>query len=701
MDDITAMSSKDSDDDIWRDAVVRYEKVTGRKLKQDSVFSKLRSLDEFGKEVDHLTEVFTEFRNEHGRFYSALRKCIKPLERITDLAQTAVGSSPYAPAAVVFGAAKYLIGTCDTVSAAYDGLEALFKEIGDITERLQSTKVDRMDSLLRKKMTDILAFILEIIGKSEACIKRRRFRQWGRAVFLKDDNIQESITKLERYVQSEVGLVIHLTYGRIGDVQDGMKHLQVRVSNMTTGVDTIKDLLLDNRQSTSSEADEKILSNSLAVEAASIVKRRHDENLETLTKNTGLWIRDEPLFRAWQEEKAPLLWIFGKPGTGKTYLATKTVDMLHQMHPPQPDCTCLTSVSYFYIKDDNPNLQDLTQLLKTVALQITEVNDRFKRFAISVVKEKNIVSSKPATSLAFIIIDGLDEAPEKARIQFISCLTSLVAGTEANRRCRVQIAIFARPGIQADPGFDHVGFQSRKEVIEVTSKKTEQDIAAFIQYRLRDINVLRTLHARRTPEAAKEFKSLAKQITNSIRKKSQGMFKWAGLAFGQIWRLQSPEAIISALNGAPQGLEEMIHHTLKRLQLEASTRVAYIRNLLLLVFCAFQPLYIAEIWVLLLLMLDEHCYKIEHDLQGRYASLFELLGVIDQERIVVRDEEPKTEESASFFDDLNALSDDEADAAKYDEVLQDIGIQALASRPTTKASMVTMMTSSLSGPQSP
>ena len=434
-----------------------------------------------------------------------------------------------------------------------------------------------------------------------------------------------------------------------------------------------------------SEADAKILSDSLATEAASIVKRRHDENLESLTNGTGLWIRDEPLFGAWQEEKAPLLWIFGKPGTGKTFLAAKTVDILQQIYPPHPDGTSLTSVSYFYIKDDNPNLQDLTQLFKAVALQIAEVNGRYKKFATSVVKKKDsLISAKrtwetlfldffteatlseTVTSLAFIIIDGLDEAPEKERVQFISCLTSLITGTDASRRCRIQIAVFARPSIQADPGFDHVGFQSRKKVIEATSKRNEKDIATFIQYRLRNVSVLRTLDARRTPEAAREFKALVKQITNSIQNKSHGMFKWAGLAFDQIWKLQSPEAIVMALNRAPHGLEEMIHHTLKRLELEEPTRVLYMRSLLMLVFCAFEPLCIAELWILLLLTLNEHCYEVEHDIQGRYASLFELLGEADQEKTEFQ-EELKAEETTSLFDDLDSLSDDGAEGVMYEE----------------------------------
>ena len=241
------MSFKDSDDDLWAGAVAKYEKATGHKLKQDSAFSKIYSLDEFSKEVDYLAEKFSEFRNEHARFYSAMRKCIQPLDRVSDLAQAALGNSPYAPAAIVFGAAKYLLGACSTVSSAYDGLEALFEEISDITEQLQGTKINKMDTSLREKVTHILAFILEIIGTSEACIKRRRLKQWGRTVFLKEDSIQESITKLNKYIQSEIGLVVHLTYGRIGKMQEGLENLQAQMGMMATGMDMMRETVLSTQ----------------------------------------------------------------------------------------------------------------------------------------------------------------------------------------------------------------------------------------------------------------------------------------------------------------------------------------------------------------------------------------------------------------------------------------------------------------------
>ena len=118
--------------------------------------------------------------------------------------------------------------------------------------------------------------------------------------------------------------------------------------------------------------------------------------------------------------------------------------------------------------------------------------------------------SKEASSLAYIVIDGLDEAPEKERVRLIACLAALISRTSTGSPCRLQIAIFARPNVQGDPGFDAVGFQSREKVIEVTQQRTEKDISAFVKQRLRDVRVLRTLDARKTPEATRKFKVLAR-----------------------------------------------------------------------------------------------------------------------------------------------------------------------------------------------
>ena len=325
------------------------------------------------------------------------------------------------------------------------------------------------------------------------------------------------------------------------------------------------------------------------------------------------------MFQAWEQEKAPLLWVFGKPGVGKTMLAARRIETLQNRYPQHSDIPSLTSVSYLYFKDGNPTLQDCAPMWKAAALQITKANDRFKKHVLATIDKKQDdifasarqiwrqlflefssgdTSSKYQTSLAFLVIDGLDESPEAERVKFLSCLTGLVERSTNNRKCRIQIAVFARRHVRADPGFEKVGFRTQERIIEVTPDKNTLDIEAFIRQRLGEIAVLKML---KKGKANKEYQTLAKQIYNSVQVRSQGMFLWARLVFDQDRDSTSPESIRESLRGAPEGLDNMLYHVFKRLEAEEQTHRSYLPDLLCWVLCAYRPLCIAEPFVLILI----------------------------------------------------------------------------------------------------
>jgi len=443
---------------------------------------------------------------------------------------------------------------------------------------------------------------------------------------------------------------------------------------------------IQTKRNETEEKEMKEMLSKLSAAADPIVRREHDEIMDKLTKGTGDWLQKEPLFAAWREEKAPLLWIFGRPGTGKTYLAAKTVDILQRLYPRQPDGTNLTSVSYFYIKGGDPNLVDLVQLLKVVALQIAEVNDRFKKFATSVVqKPDSLISARQtweslflkfftetevstvATSLSFVVIDGLDEAPDRERTQFIEMLAKLVERTDSSKRCRIQIAVFARPEIQGVAGFERVSFQSQKKVIEITSNRNKEDIEAFIKSKVRSVKALRDLDSLKpgTKKTKRDFQRLLKRIMTTVKEKSNGMFKWAELVFDTISILDTPEEVNVALDDAPLKLKEMIHLTLRRLEVQKPSSVVYLRQSLMLAFCAFRPFTIAEIWMILYLTIYEQCNGIENDMQAQYGSIFELSPETRSEGSVVEKDEPEKRERPSLFDDSS--DHDETDESLDDD----------------------------------
>lgn len=672
--------------DLWADAVAEYEKQTKRKINKDHAFREFSSLDDLEKAVEREDGRFSTFRDGRRRMYSALAKSMSPMQPILKIVQKGVGSTPYAPAAAVLGAASYLLQACESVTKAYDGIEELFQRMHDITVRLQEYKYSSIESSLQAKMTDILACFLDIIGKAEACVKRKRIRQWARTVFLEVDDISFSVDRLRRYIESELGLVIALTYGRVKDLQTTMSDTQSDVKIVKAGVDDVLASQRRDRQRAFSEAEEKCLSDSLRTKTMDDIAREHAANVEKLTQGTGLWIRDDVMFHAWEQEQAPVLWVFGKPGVGKTMLAARTIETLQNRYPQHSDIPSLTSVSYLYFKDDNPALQDCTQMWKAAALQITKANDRFKKHVVATINKKHQdtfasarqiwrnlfldffsedTSSRSPTSLAFLVVDGLDEAPEAERVKFLSCLAELVDRGTINRKCRIQIAVFARPDVRADPGFEKVGFRTQERIIEVTPDKNTPDIEAFIRQRLGDVSVLRVLRRRR---ATKEYQTLARQIYNSVQSRSQGMFLWARLVFEQIRESPSPEAIRESLQGVPEGLDNMLYHVFKRLEVEEQMHRSYLTDLLSWVLCTYRPLRISELFVLLLISASQHCYMIEDHLKARYSSLFDVTGPItgleyDEVEIATH-----ADDSSSEQDDFDFL--DKPDGSDNDEEIE-------------------------------
>lgn len=257
---------------------------------------------------------------------------------------------------------------------------------------------------------------------------------------------------------------------------------------------------------------------------------------EQRLEGTGNWIKEEPLYKSWINEEEPILWIFGGPGAGKSFLSSKIISDLLDRHAQDPDHPDRISVGYFYIKEDDDRLRSLNAIFKSVALQVANHNPVYKKHVVSVCESPDRIgtarstwqnlfldffgSEQNADSAAFVVIDGLDEAPKAEREIFLELLRSLESycSPGSSKRPRLSFVIVGRPELR-----DTINYiwESHTVFIEISAAKNKADIEDYING---GIHKVRALKFKRIPLGDRD--KLRADIINKLREGANGMFLW-------------------------------------------------------------------------------------------------------------------------------------------------------------------------------
>lgn len=117
-----------------------------------------------------------------------------------------------------------------------------------------------------------------------------------------------------------------------------------------------------------------------------------------ILENSGEWpVRDNSKFNSWIGGENPILFVTGRPGAGKSYLATKTVLYLYERFPQDADVSysgqsqggrkdpnlCnVISVGYFHAHDSFQQASGRGTFLKSLAFQIAAVDPLFRKHVV-------------------------------------------------------------------------------------------------------------------------------------------------------------------------------------------------------------------------------------------------------------------------------------------------------------------------------
>lgn len=228
-------------------------------------------------------------------------------------------------------------------------------------------------------------------------------------------------------------------------------------------------------------------------------------------------------------------------------LATRTIEALRERHPQRSGIPSYNSVSFLYCKDDNPNLQNCAQIMKVAALQLSNANAQFSKHIATAIGRRDDtlfparqlwqrlfldffsqsadVSATSSSSVADLVVDGLDETPKNERAKFFDCCTALLRLYQDSFRCNMRVIMFSRPDIRHN---QNDNLQICDKIIEVNYETNKKNLDEYIKQSLKDVIVLKQLKKMKRND---QYRKLAKEIYDDVAKRSLGMFLWTRLVF--------------------------------------------------------------------------------------------------------------------------------------------------------------------------
>ena len=343
--------------------------------------------------------------------------------------------------------------------------------------------------------------------------------------------------------------------GRSDEISQQLQHLQLSLDIQPREPDVSHDDLLKWINAVSTRDD-------------------YDVALQAKVENTCNWALDMPEFQTWLasdplSKAAKVLWIKGKPGTGKSILTASLVEYLKK-HQSAPVCYFFC----FYNHDGKRRCNNIvgswvSQLVKptnAIAFQIAKEVYKKKESHIAAQVELWRIFQEAISQLqeCFFVIDGFDECVREdalarnfsdlnTRALFLQQLDGAISNTQARVLIvsREDADIRERLRLSLDRNAAGSNCNVWTEY-EITLDDTEKDIERFSRYTLEH-----KLSSSRTTAELKE------ELAADAAQKSEGMFLWIKLLYARLSRSNSPSRLRSIISSTPSGLDQAYERDLK------------------------------------------------------------------------------------------------------------------------------------------
>ncbi|KAI9437139.1 hypothetical protein H4582DRAFT_1776167, partial [Lactarius indigo] len=507
------------------------------------------------------------------------------------------------------------------VSASQDVLVDVFRRIHGFFSRLEVYTGVPLIPAMRNKMVEITVEVLDIIATATKEMKESQAKKFVKRLAGRTD-LEDGMKKLDKLTLEEVAIasveLLRITHGFDNKMTVIAQGVEQNAQVVVAQVEDVNEFgRATNSQKcrrhetfvTSPAFADSREPNTITVEQLREGLRRwqsppdpstnHNFASDRQHEGTAEWFIKDDKFGEWKAT-GPLLWIHGKPGSGKSVLCSAVIN----------DITTLcnkgsASMAYFYFDFRDVNKQTRRNLLSSFLIQLSSRSDPFREILQRLYKTHDNGERQPSDStllqclkemltlpnqgLVYLIMDALDECPDTSDVPSLrEQVLDLIKDLVELRVLSLHICVTSRPEVDISDVLQSIASQTFSLQDESGQKKDIADYVRSVVYSGSGKFMRRWRHEEK------------EHVIETLSERANGMFRWV---FCQLETLRNclPQNVRSVLKELPKSLDETYERMLKEIG-KTNPRQAY--RLLQCLTVATRPLRVEELAEVLALDFD-------------------------------------------------------------------------------------------------
>ncbi|TIA56527.1 hypothetical protein D6C77_06862 [Aureobasidium pullulans] len=489
------------------------------------------------------------------RHADKLSKFLGLLDRLLGSVAIAIQADP-GIASIPVGGVRLIVDLAKGFSEFFDKLVTLLDHISDLMMPLQEYVKSVHIPVIASALTTIYGDLLDICKQTSDMFldkegNKKVFVTWKTLLRLQWEPFEKSFGEIEARMNHHRENLLHAAGATLlsateVDRRDREREIQQRLQKQQQRETRERQRETDHRDQEQVKAREEFL----RWLSPHNFEQKQNEIFKTKHQGTGDWLLQTEEFSYWEKATtSQLLWCHGKPGAGKSVLASHVINHLQKNQTANQTGLCF---AYFSFTDPTFHgavpltlalLKQLCQQQRSVPDMLSKAKQEAREPA-SVSSVETFVEVARSFQQIFVVIDGLDECPEEQRPAILDFVTDASGVTSSCTKFFVS---------SRREGDIHSYFSFlRKPVIELEAGLITPDIIKFVREEVVRRRTVFELHI--------QEETLLEEVIQKLIGESNGMFLWVRLQLDQLCRASRKGTdyhVKEALSHLPQGLTKI------------------------------------------------------------------------------------------------------------------------------------------------